>query len=79
MDFTQYTLQELQYLYTVKTHDMETLLESYWAGVPEDLEQSPSIKEQVRLLGQDIRELERVMAERKAGNHTAPDSSSGQP
>ncbi|MCF7801780.1 MAG: hypothetical protein K9N34_07150 [Candidatus Marinimicrobia bacterium] len=66
MDFNHLTLQEMRYLYAVKTHELETLLDNYWAGAPEDLENSPSVKEQVRQLGHEIQELERLMAERKS-------------
>ncbi|MCF7797349.1 MAG: hypothetical protein K9N11_03555 [Lentisphaeria bacterium] len=75
MDFNQLTLQEMRYLYVVKSHELETLLDNYWAGAPEDLENSPAVKEQVRQLGHEIQELERIIAERKTSIDSPDDSS----
>lgn len=77
MNFDNLTLQEMRHIYAAKTAELETLIDNYWAGAPEDLENSPPIKEQVRLLGHEIQELERVMAIRKSRNGTASESPPG--
>ena len=72
MDFNDLTLQEMKYLYTAKAGELETLMESYWAGAPEDLEHEPSFKEQMRVLGKEVQELERLIELRKSQFSDSP-------
>lgn len=75
MDFKSLTLQEMRYIYAAKCDQLETLIDTYWAGSTENLEAEPTLKDQIRELGQEIQELEQVIAHRKSeivNNENAP-------
>jgi len=66
MDFKDLTLQEMRYIYAAKTGELENLIDNYWAGAYEDFENEPTLKDQIRGLGHEIQELERLIALRKS-------------
>jgi len=74
MDITTLTLEEMRYIYAAKCDELESLIDGYWSGSVADIENETTLKDQIRALGADIQELERVIAARKSALTNQPNS-----